>query len=571
MPSKQQLETALRNADAASDVEAATFLANAIKNGQYEDNKPAEKPSLMQSIDSAIQSSPIGRVVSEGAAAVNRGATELADFVTTKPINAALELAGSDARIPTITETLSPATTGNFMEAGVPRDIVRAAGEAIPGGIAAGSALRSAAGSLNPAMLSAAEGVMPGAIRQLGQTTVGQDVAYSGLSAGGAEVGREYGGDAGALAGAVIAPVAGATLAVGANSARNALANASERALTREAAPTIESLKNTARGVYKEIDNLGAVVDSSRVDGLVRDLNTTVKNEGFNRRIHPKVSAALDEITQASGKNQKVSDLDILRKVARGAAASTEPDESRLGSVIVEKIDDFMDNLDDAALVGGKSEGIGEKYRHARQLWRRAKKAEDIDLIFDKAKNQASGFENGLRVQFRSLLNNKTKIRNYTAEEKSAMEKVVRGGGIENIAKAIGKFGFTEGQASGMLLGSLGVAGGAAVGGSAGAVAVPLIGQVSKNLAQKLTRNNAEMVSQIVRSGRDSTAITKAYINQVPAKERSAHELAELLLINNAANSIKYAPKSETMKNFMSDVNFLIGAAKSQTEESEQQ
>lgn len=38
MPSKQQLETALRNADAAGDTAAATALANALRSGQYENN-----------------------------------------------------------------------------------------------------------------------------------------------------------------------------------------------------------------------------------------------------------------------------------------------------------------------------------------------------------------------------------------------------------------------------------------------------------------------------------------------------------------------------------------------------
>jgi hypothetical protein len=528
---------------------------------------PTKEAGILESIDQAIQSNPIGATIAEGAAAVNRGASQVADFLTTTPINAALELAGSESRVPSITETLAPATAGNFMEAGVPRDIVRAAGEVIPSGVAAGSLLRGAAGALNPAMLSSGEGVTAGAVRQLGQTTIGQDAAYTGLSGAGGAVGQEVGGDAGALIGSLAAPLSGAMIPAGVNATKSALATAGERALTKEAAPTIEVLKDNARGVYKEIDNLGAVVNSSRVDGLIRDLGTTVKSEGFNRRIHPKVSAALDEISSAAGTDQKVTDLDTLRKVARSASASIEPDEARLGGIMVGKIDDFMDNLDDSALVGGQSEGVGEKYRHARQLWRRAKKAEDIDFIFDKAKNQASGFENGLRTQFRALLNNKNKIKNYSPEERAAMQKVVRGGGIENTAKALGKFGFTEGQASGMLLGSLGVAGGAAIGGSAGAVAVPLVGQLSKNLAQKLTRNNADFVSELVRSGKDSTAITKAYIRSVPAKDRSAYDLSELLIKSNALGPIKYEPKSDQLKGFMSDVGYLVGAAKSQNQE----
>jgi hypothetical protein len=81
-----------------------------------------------------------------------------------------------------------------------------------------------------------------------------------------------------------------------------------------------------------------------------------------------------------------------------------------------------------------------------------------------------------------------------------------------------------------MLLGSLGVAGGAAIGGAPGAVAVPLIGQVSRNLAQKLTRRNAELSNLIVRAGKDGRKVVDAYMKSVPAKERSVSELTELLM-----------------------------------------
>ena len=502
----------------------------------------------------------------EGMAAVNRGATGLVDFLAS-PVNAAMELSGSDARVPSLTKALEPyATGGNFMDPGLGRDVVRAAGEAVPAALAVGGALRQGAAAL-PAMGQAAESVGAGALRQMGSSTAAQDAGFAALSGAGSAVGREVGGDAGAIVGSIAAPLAGAAAMAAPSAIKGVISKAGEVAMTKEAAPTIDALKSTARGVYKEIDDLGAVVNSGRFDGLVRDLNQSIKSEGFNKRIHPKVAAALNEISSASGKNQKVTNIDTLRKVARSAAASIEPDEARLGGMMVSKIDDFMDDIVDADLVGGQSANVGEKYRHARQLWQRARKAEDIDSIVEKAKNQASGFENGLRTQFRSLLNNKKKIKMYSPDEVAAIQKVVRGGGVENAAKAIGKFGFSEGQATSMLLGSLGVAGGAAVGGGAGAVAVPLIGQVSKNLAQKLTRNNSEMVSQIVRSGRDATGITKAYFMSVPAKQRSPYELAELLISSGAGGTININAKSEPLKKFLSETGVLIGAAQSQGED----
>jgi len=155
-----------------------------------------------------------GDVALEGMAAVNRGAAGLADFALS-PVNAAMELAGSGIRIPSAVQALAPATQGNFMEAGLGRDVVRAAGEAVPAALATGAAIRGAAQQL-PAMASGAESVGAGALRQMGSSTATQDAIYGGISGAGAAVGQELGGDAGAMAGAIAAPavVAGGALAL---------------------------------------------------------------------------------------------------------------------------------------------------------------------------------------------------------------------------------------------------------------------------------------------------------------------------------------------------------------------
>lgn len=541
---------------------------------------PAPEKGMMQSINEAITSNPIGRGVSEFAAGVNRGATGLVDFAASLP-NAALQVAGIDAQIPSLTKAIPQATQGNFMEQGIGRDVVRAAGEVVPSSIAMGAGLRAAANPLIgqagnasalPSMGQAAESTGAGVLRQMGSSTLAQDAGYGALSgaggAAGAALGQKVGGDTGEQVGAMLGSIAAPVAAAGAlQGAKGAIDRSQEASLIKEAAPTIDALKTKAREVYKQIDDLGAVVDSGRFNGLVRDLNKSMRQEGFNKRIHPKISAALDEFKLNIDKNQPVSNIDTLRKVARSAAASTEPDESRLGSKMIEQIDDFMDNIDSSALVGGKSDDVGVMYRDARKLWQRARKAEDIEMAVEKAKNQASGFENGLRVQFRAILNNKKKLRGFSPDELAAMQKVVRGGGLENAAKAIGKFGFTEGQATSMLMGSLGVAGGAAVGGSVGAVAVPLVGQVSKNLAQKMTRNNAEMVSRIVRSGKDANSIAKAYFSSVPPRQRAAEDLAELLLKTGAEGKLNIPNADPQIKKIISDSAYIMGAINSQKEE----
>ena len=193
---------------------------------------------------------------------------------------------------------------------------------------------------------------------------------------------------------------------------------------------------------------------------------------------------------------------------------------------------------------------------------------------FKKAGDQATGFENGIRVQFRQILGNKRKSRGFTKEELGAMREVVRGTSLQNTAKMIGRFGFSEGQASNMLMGSLGVAGGAAIGGPAGAVAVPLVGQVSRGLAQKLTRKGAEGADLIVRAGSNGLEVVKAYMKTTGPKERSAQELTELLLrpdisLEALKKSVKNIPQKQ--RSLIKDAMFLAGAIKASQEATQEE
>lgn len=146
-------------------------------------------------------------VIAEGASAVNRGVTQLADFLTTDQVNAVLELAGSDLRVPTITESLSAATRGGQMQPGLARDVVRTAGELIAPGAATGAAVRGAIKSLPAA--KAGESALTGTLRSLGAgTTAGGDIVASAASGVGSELGEEVAGTPGAIAGSVLAPTA---------------------------------------------------------------------------------------------------------------------------------------------------------------------------------------------------------------------------------------------------------------------------------------------------------------------------------------------------------------------------
>lgn len=151
----------------------------------------------------------------EAMAAVNRGATGIADFAASLP-NAVAQLSGRQEQIPSLTEAASAGTAGGFMEPGLARDVVRGGGELAAPGALAGAGFRAAAQQL-PRFGRAGESVLSGTIRQLGQSTPMQDIAFSALSGGGAALGGttgeaiagQEGRQVGELAGGLLAPLAG--------------------------------------------------------------------------------------------------------------------------------------------------------------------------------------------------------------------------------------------------------------------------------------------------------------------------------------------------------------------------
>jgi hypothetical protein len=351
-------------------------------------------------------------------------------------------------------------------------------------------------------------------------------------------------------------------------------------------APSIEQLKEVSSGVYKELDESGVQISQEKVAKFANGLRNELKKEGLDPDLTPKANAAINRIIKDAEvgvetplkEGLALSEIDTLRKVSQNAAGAIDPPDARLGSIIIENIDNFLDNVqaDDLTRTGAKISEVGPKYKAARELWGRARRSELINESFEKAKNQASGFENGLVVQFRSILNNKKKSRFFKPDELKAMQEVVRGTTPTNIAKLVGRLGFTEGHATNLIGGSLGVAAGAQLGGPLGAVAVPLIGQVSRKLAQRMQRKGAEFADAVVRAGESGPEIVKAYLANTPKKFRKPGELSELLsrpninlddLLDSKSPVIKEAAEIARGRQILLGVQAIPGALEASQED----
>lgn len=258
--------------------------------------QPAAEPAQPEQSQGMMQG--IADVGLEAMAGINRGATGLVDFAASLP-NAALQLAGVDAQIPSLTNALAPATAGNFMQPGPARDVVRQGSEIVPGGVAGGALMRGASqaapafsASGNAAAPLAQQSVLSGATQQLGASTLGQDALYSALSGGGSVLGREagqaIGGDTGEQIGSFVGAIAApAAVAAGAGMARNAAQQSDDIAQRIAAGETSRDLalyridpEKLAQGAAKAVKDTQAkeAIKQGFDDGVISAVKAASKD-----------------------------------------------------------------------------------------------------------------------------------------------------------------------------------------------------------------------------------------------------------------------------------------------------
>src|SRR5690606_5647930 len=86
-------------------------------------------------------------------------------------------------------------------------------------------------------------------------------------------------------------------------------------------------------------------------------LRESLREQGFNPRLHPKAAAVLDEIEGSGGKPVSLDEIEILRRQALAAERSIEADERRIAGLIIDRLDDYADALASGAepVIGGNA------------------------------------------------------------------------------------------------------------------------------------------------------------------------------------------------------------------------
>lgn len=271
----------------------------------------------------------------------------------------------------------------------------------------------------------------------------------------------------------------------------------------KTALPTIEELKTQASELYDLIDNSGTSISQESFQGAVTRITDEMAKSGVRAKLTPKTVAALDELAKdAAAGSLTLSKAEELRRVIKQGQKSSDAADVGASTRLLRKWDEFIETLGPKDLIGASNTVETVQYlKSARSLWSRARKTEVVEDLIDRARVSLSqfsqsGFDNALRVQFRSLAKNKKRLRIFTAEEQAAIRKVAMGGKLTNSFRNIGKL-----APSGVVSGGFSAGLGFTIAGPAGAFVVPAIGQISKTVAAIRTAKAAEETAKLTRRG----------------------------------------------------------------------
>lgn len=247
-----------------------------------------------------------------------------------------------------------------------------------------------------------------------------------------------------------------------------------------------EVLEANARQIFEQADTVP--LDRGILAQAVDEASTRINpRRGADQVLMPKTARVLDNFaevaTDPNPQMQLGELLDVRKQTAAPLGMVGDKVEQRGGAIIKDVIDETVAEL---------SQEQAGLLKEANRTWTMLRKNEVIEEAINRAQYAASGFENGLRTEFRKFAKNPKKF-GFTQAEVSAIEEVVKGSGVGNLMKRLGRLSFGRGQQTNVLSGTAG----AAVFGPGSLV----LGEGASMLSEGATQRAAQRVSDLVRAG----------------------------------------------------------------------
>jgi hypothetical protein len=287
-------------------------------------------------------------------------------------------------------------------------------------------------------------------------------------------------------------------------------------------APSLDELTAQKDAAYKAVDSSGATYTADEYYGLVDDIISSMARSRFNPRLQPRAAVMLDELSdmanQKAGYAPSLSELDDLRQViGRDVSSSSDPGERRMGQIMRQQIDAFIEKAGDSADI-----------IRARDLNTRLSKLRALDGLDDAAADRAAVTGSGGNVNNttrQNVVRFKNNMKNLTQAEQEAAQRVIDGTPTGNFLRQVGKL---SPEGNGVMLGGHLLASGA-TGGASNIVAGG--GFVAKRVADAMTRRNVQELRDLIASGGDAAAEVRRQVARLSEADELRRQLANDLSV----------------------------------------
>lgn len=252
------------------------------------------------------------------------------------------------------------------------------------------------------------------------------------------------------------------------------------------------------QAAYKSVENAGVTYRPEAIDDLIRGVTDEAQAASISPLRHPKASSMLQEIQGLRGKSPTLTELDQLRQVIRrDVASANDPAEAFFGRKMIQGLDEFISAAGPDQVTAGDAVRGAATIKQARDLNTRVRKVEAVEDAVESARLRAGStgsggnVDNATRQNLRRVLENE---RNFTPDERAALEEIVVGGQGQNLLRLVGKLS----PGGNGLMTALNIGGAAAN----PLLAIPgVAGIVSKMTADAMTARKVQRLIDMIAAG----------------------------------------------------------------------
>lgn len=210
---------------------------------------------------------------------------------------------------------------------------------------------------------------------------------------------------------------------------------------------SIPEVKARAAANYAKMDEAGVTVKPQSALGMVSSLRNELDNNNFIPKTDTKIANALETFQEIIGTERvPFVKLEKLRSIATNLSNDNDSNTRRLGKVMVNGVDDYLNSLTGRDIIAGK-EGLDKAVQSvmsARKDWRAASKAQVVQDAFDVADARANNPKKSeaelIRNQLENILANKNKRNMFSEAEINAMKATINGGPLDTFLSILARF-----------------------------------------------------------------------------------------------------------------------------------